>query len=81
MVVWLFLVVPWVCMRFVIVVFPDHTHLLFLKWSVVVGRTLDCGLKGNMLVGASLPAESLCCDLEQDFPAEYWFNPQRTVLT
>ena len=29
MVVWLFLAVPWVC-QFVIVVFPDHTHLLFL---------------------------------------------------
>ena len=26
----LFLVVPWGCLRFVIVVFPDHTHLLFL---------------------------------------------------
>ena len=26
----LFLAVPWGCMRFVIVVFPDHTHLLFL---------------------------------------------------
>ena len=25
----LFLTVPWVCLRFVIVVFPDHTHLLF----------------------------------------------------
>ena len=25
----LFLVVPWDCLRFVIVVFPDHTHLLF----------------------------------------------------
>ena len=23
--------VPWVCLQFVIVVFPDHTHLLFLK--------------------------------------------------
>ena len=30
-VVWLFLAVPWVCLQFVIVVFPDHTHLLF--WS------------------------------------------------
>ena len=28
-VVWLFLAVPWVCLRFVIVVFPDHTHKLF----------------------------------------------------
>ena len=31
MVVLLFLAVPWGCQRFVIVVFPDHTHLLFLK--------------------------------------------------
>ena len=28
-VVWLFLAAPWVCVQFVIVVFPDHTHLLF----------------------------------------------------
>ena len=27
----LFLAVPWGCLRFVIVVFHDHTHLLFLK--------------------------------------------------
>ena len=30
-VVWLFLAVPWVCLQFVIVVFPDHSHLLFLN--------------------------------------------------
>ena len=29
MVEWLFLAVPWDCLPFVIVVFPDHTHLLF----------------------------------------------------
>ena len=29
MVVRLFLAVPWGYLRFVIVVFPDHTHLLF----------------------------------------------------
>ena len=28
-VVWLFLAVPRVCLQFVIVVFPDHTHLPF----------------------------------------------------
>ena len=28
--VWLFLTVPWVCLLVAIVVFPDHTHLLFL---------------------------------------------------
>ena len=26
MVEWLFLAVPWGCLQFVIVVFPDHTH-------------------------------------------------------
>ena len=31
---WLFLAVPWDCLRFVIVVFPDHTHLLFLIFYV-----------------------------------------------
>ena len=30
MVEWLFLAVPWGCLRYVIVVFPDHTHLLFI---------------------------------------------------
>ena len=30
MVVWLYHAVPWVCLRIVIVVFSDHTHLLFL---------------------------------------------------
>ena len=28
-VVWLFHGVSWVCLQFVIVLFPDHTHLLF----------------------------------------------------
>ena len=28
-VVLLFLVVPWGCLQFVIVIFADHTHLLF----------------------------------------------------
>ena len=26
---WLFLTVPWVGLQYVIVAFPDHTHLLF----------------------------------------------------
>ena len=30
MVEWLFLAVPWGCLRFVIVVFTDHTHFLYL---------------------------------------------------
>ena len=42
-VVWLFLVVPWVCLRFVFVVFP-HTNLLFFSGSV--GKALDWDSKG-----------------------------------
>ena len=33
MVEWLFLAVPRGCLQFVIVVFPDHTHLLFFTNS------------------------------------------------
>ena len=33
-VVWLFLAEPWDCLQFVIVVFPDHTRLLFLENSM-----------------------------------------------
>ena len=33
MVEWLFLAVPWGCLRFVIVVFPDHTHYFFRFYS------------------------------------------------
>ena len=29
-VVWLILAVPWVCLQFVIMVFPDHTQFLLL---------------------------------------------------
>ena len=31
----LFLAVPWGCLRFVIVVFSDHTHLLFSYGRVI----------------------------------------------
>ena len=37
-VMWLFLAVPWVCLQFVIVVFPDHTHLLVLKEIINQGN-------------------------------------------
>ena len=33
----LFLTVSWGCLRFVIVVFPDHTHLLFMTFEPVHG--------------------------------------------
>ena len=39
--VWLFLMVPRVCLPFVIVVFPNHTHLLFLNHLVIVSSSED----------------------------------------
>ena len=42
-VVYLFLAVPWVSLQFVIVVFPLHTHLLFM---ILVHDTLShCALE------------------------------------
>ena len=38
MVVLLFLAMPWVCLQFVIVVFPDHTHFRF---SVVCFQLIE----------------------------------------
>ena len=41
-VVWLFLAVPWVSLQVVIVVFPDHTHLLLLRVkSAYMNRASD----------------------------------------
>ena len=37
---WLFLAVPRGCLRFVIVVFPDHTHLLFLLLKTKGGKEI-----------------------------------------
>ena len=39
----LFLAVPRGCLQFVIVVFPDHTHLLFLKTG-----TLPCCMQNGV---------------------------------
>ena len=38
----LFLAVPCVCLRFVIVVFPDHTHLLFLTLNFNPATNFYC---------------------------------------
>ena len=37
-VLWLFLAMPWVGLQFVIVVFPDHTHLLYVMGSCFKGQ-------------------------------------------
>ena len=44
--VWLFLVVLWNCLQFVIVVLPDHTHLLFFIREG--SRSLSCNEKHSI---------------------------------
>ena len=57
---WIFLVVPWGCLRFVIVVFPDHTHLLLLikqiakGWSLVCESSISCW-SYSLLIFIGLP--------------------------
>ena len=48
--VWLFHMVPWICLRFVIVIFPDHTHLLFIIQATR---------------GAFFAVHHICCNLQQ----------------
>ena len=47
-IVWFSLAMSWVCLQFVIVVFSDHTHLLFLASSGM----LRCVLEQNALSSA-----------------------------
>ena len=43
----LFLAVPWGCLRFVFVVFPDHTHLLFLTEPLCRAQAIFYALLNN----------------------------------
>ena len=36
LVLWLFLSVPWVCLQFVIVIFPNHTHYFWVSFMQTV---------------------------------------------
>ena len=49
----LFLAVPRGCLQFVIVVFPDHTHLLFLAILVRIPLKIDKATKSTFNVGPS----------------------------
>ena len=54
MVVWLFLAVPWACLQFVIVVYPDHTHLLFLNQRLLDLKStltqISIGVRNNFYI-------------------------------
>ena len=56
-VVWLFLAVLWVCLQFVIMVFPDHIHLLFFTENHRLLPTAGVTDRSN------LTSISECCKL------------------
>ena len=41
-VVWLFLVVPWVCLQFVVAVFPDHINYKLQKMAYLEAVSTLC---------------------------------------
>ena len=57
MVEWLFLAVPLGCLQFVIVVFPDHTNLLFLISHMKIYRNHTCF---HALIFAEYPYPRSC---------------------
>ena len=71
---WLFLALPWGCLRFLIVVFPDHTHLLFfmhcksfyfilpasIQYQVTIGPPAKRHSNGGLLAGRWYTAFRCC---------------------
>ena len=64
----LFLAVPQGCLRFVIVVFPDHTHLLFLSTVEAKFRLKCWALSGSILF------ENLLVFLKDNFLENNYFE-------
>ena len=63
----LFLTVPRGCLQFVIVVFPDHTHLLFFKYTI---PCMPCVLK-DIMRRSDIKIKKVAI-----FIKIYWANPK-----
>ena len=75
MIVWLFLAMPWVCLRFMIVAFPDHTHYfcqIFL--SCLFERTLESHYQNMSKNGRNVIVEFLVSllNIRKTAPAPWW---------
>ena len=69
-VVLLILTMPRLCLQFVIVVFPDHTHY-FWEWFEIK----------DLLAKASPTSQRCVLDQDTLLLAKYWFIPGRPMLT
>ena len=61
-VVWLFLMVRWVCLQFVMVVFPDHTH--YFKRQTHYNMT-SCAIMYSLIVHNMTINQGLHCLLNK----------------
>ena len=70
MVEWLFFAVPWGYLRFVIVVFPDHTHLLFFtfKQDNLIIVKFNVNLKLILICATHIKRLLSCLLLCQNYP-------------
>ena len=64
-VLWLFLTMPWVGLQCVIVIFPDHTHLLSAICQQQRGRPAWASAQSEL---------PLCCSLSWKFNDLTWFK-------
>ena len=55
MVEWLFLAVPWGCLWFVIVVFPDHTYYFLYREVLTTVPTTEVALTRKSVHGTRMP--------------------------
>ena len=76
-VVWLFLTVPSVCLQFVIVVFPDHTHYFWWNSKLVSNILLLVAYVLNISFTADSTKESYFCVMTSFFSLPY---PSKVVV-
>ena len=69
-VVWLFLAALWVCLQFVIVIFPDQTHLLF--WSVIRANSNSSSESAHLQDG---PGLCFCPEFRVSVRRKNGYNP------
>ena len=59
--------VPWGCLRFVIVIFPDHTYLLFLQKRKSHTKTYTVSF-----------CSVVSCEKKLDVPCIFWLKSERS---
>ena len=71
----LFLAVPWGCLRFVIMVFPDHTHLLFLNYNPLKYKMDNSIFIVSICMGKSIRMKKVRHELHR---FDYCFEEKKT---